>query len=130
MILNKDEAIELALSGIKLGRKNPNHLNRPIYLLNILQEWGPKIVVITDGKKGAWAYDGKKIYYQKIFKARVADTTGVGDSFGSAFLAGLMAEKNNISRALKWGMINSASVLTKVGAQNGLLTRKKLTEKL
>ncbi len=130
LVLNKDEAIELVLSGIKLGRKNPNCLNRPLYLLNILQEWGPKIVVITDGVKGAWAYDGRKIYQQKIFKAKVVDTTGVGDSFGASFLAGLIINKNNIVKALKWGMINSASVVTKVGAQNGLLNRKKLEEKL
>jgi len=129
LILNKDEAIELVLSGIKLGRRNPKFLNRPIYLLNILREWGPKIVVITNGKKGAWAYDGKKIYQQKIIRAKVLDTTGVGDSFGAAFLGGLLAT-DNINLALRWGMINSASVLTKVGAQNGLLTRKKLIKKL
>jgi len=129
LILNKDEAIELVLSGIKLGRRNPKFINRPVYLLNILREWGPKIVVITNGQKGAWAYDGKRIYQQKIIRAKVLDTTGVGDSFGAAFLGGLMAT-NNINSALKWGMINSASVLTKVGAQNGLLTYKKLIKKL
>ena len=77
LILNKDEAIELALSGIKLGRKNPNHLNRPIYLLNILHEWGTKIVLITDVKKGAYTYDWKKIYNTKILTTKVVDTTGV-----------------------------------------------------
>lgn len=130
LILNKDEAIELVLSGIKLGRKNPNHLNRPLYLLNILHEWGPKIVVITDGKKGAWAYNGATIYRQQIIRAKVLDTTGVGDSFGSAFLAGMIINKNDIQKALKWGMINSASVVTKIGAQNGLLDRQELEKKI
>ena len=130
LILNKDEAIELALSGIKLGRKNPNYLNRPLYLLNILREWGPKMIVITEGKKGAWVYDGKKIYHQKAFKAKTINTTGVGDSFGSAFLAGLIVNKNDINKALKWGMIDSASVTTKVGAQDGLLSRKELLNKI
>ncbi|OGY42830.1 MAG: hypothetical protein A2729_04840 [Candidatus Buchananbacteria bacterium RIFCSPHIGHO2_01_FULL_39_14] len=130
LILNKDEAIELALSGIKLGRKNPNYLNRPLYLLNILSEWGPKILIITNGKKGAWAYDGKNIYQQKIYPAKTVDTTGVGDAFGSSFLAGYIIEKNNIILALKWGMINSASVVNKVGAQNGLLKREIVEKKL
>jgi len=129
LMVNKDEAIELALSGVKLGRKNPNHLNRPIYLLNILQEWGPKLVIITDGKKGAWGYDGKKILRQKILRAKMINTTGVGDAFGSGFLAGLLAEKD-VSRALKWGMANSAAVLTRVGAETGLLTRKELLKKV
>ena len=130
LMLNKDEAVELVLSGIRLGRKNPNYLSRPIYLLNILHEWGPKIVIITDGDKGAWAYDGKKIYRQKIYKTKVINTVGVGDAFGSAFLGGLMAEKNNVSRALKWGVVNSGSVSTKIGAQAGLLSRNELLKKL
>ncbi|HLC89807.1 MAG TPA: carbohydrate kinase family protein [Patescibacteria group bacterium] len=130
LILNKDEAIELVLSGVKLGRRNPKSLNRPIYLLNILQEWGPKIVVITEGKKGAWAYDGKKIYRQKVVSSKTIDTTGVGDAFGSAFISGLINEKNDVGLALRWGMINSASVVTKVGAQNGLLTKNELIKKL
>ncbi|MFA6322896.1 MAG: carbohydrate kinase family protein [Candidatus Buchananbacteria bacterium] len=130
LIVNKDEAIELALSGIKLGKRNPNFLNKPIYLLNILQEWGPKLVILTDGKKGAWAYDGRTIYHQKIIKSKAINTVGVGDAFGSAFLAGLIVEKNEIKKALKWGMGNSAAVLTKMGAQNGLLVRKKLLDKI
>src|SRR3989344_5993390 len=109
LILNKDEAIELALSGIKLG---------------------PKILIITNGKKGAWAYDGKNIYQQKIYPAKTVDTTGVGDAFGSSFSAGYIIEKNNIILALKWGMINSASVVNKVGAQNGLLKREIVEKKL
>lgn len=129
LILNKDEAIELVLSGIKLGRKNPNHLNRPIYLLNILHEWGPKIILITDGKKGAYAYDGKKIYKAKILNTKVVDTTGVGDSFGSAFIAGLIDTRGQIQPSLRWGMINSGSVVAKVGAQNGIVTLKKLKDK-
>ncbi len=130
LILNKDEAIELVLSGMKVGRRNPRYLNQPLYLLNILNDWGPKIVVITDGKKGAWAYDGKKIYYQKIRKAKIINTVGVGDAFGSSFVAGLIKNKGDIKAALNWGMINSASILEHVGAQTGLLGIKDLQEKL
>ncbi|OGY43249.1 MAG: hypothetical protein A3J62_00705 [Candidatus Buchananbacteria bacterium RIFCSPHIGHO2_02_FULL_38_8] len=129
LILNKDEAIELVLSGIKVGRRNPRYLNRPIYLLNILKEWGPKVVVVTEGKKGAWVYEGNKITHQKSRKAKAIDTTGVGDAFGSSFVAGFISNKGNIAKSLKWGMINSASVVTKIGAQNGLLTLKELKNK-
>ena len=130
LILNKDEAIELVLSGITLGRKNPNHLNRPIYLLNILREWGPKIVVITDGAKGAWAFDGKKIYHQKAIKTKTVDTTGVGDAFGSSFMVGLIESNFTVIKALRWGAVNSAAVTRAVGAQNGLLSAAKLKEKI
>jgi ribokinase len=126
LILNKDEAIELVLTGLKLGRRNPAHLNKPMYLLNILREWCPAVVVITDGSRGAWAYDGNKIYRQKATKHKTVDTTGVGDAFGAAFIAGYIANAGNVQQALQWGIVNSGSTVTKIGAQNGLLSRQQL----
>lgn len=128
--LNKDEAIELALSGIRLGKRSPKFLNKPLYLLNILSEWGPKTVVITDGERGAYALAGGKIFRQKSVRRKVADTTGVGDAFGAAFIAGLGATKGSVPLALRWGATNAASVLTKVGAQQGILTRAELLNQL
>ncbi len=129
LILNKDEAIELALSGIKMGRKNPSYLNKPLYLLNILHEWGPKIVIITEGVKGSWVFDGKNILRQKAMKTKVINTTGVGDAFGSSFVAGLIL-KNSIKKSLKMAAINSASVCSKIGAQTGLLKKNEIFKKL
>lgn len=130
LILNKDEAIELVLSGVRLGRKSPNHLNRPVYLLNILSEWGAKNVIITEGKKGSWVYDGQKIYRQKALKSKAVDTTGAGDAFGSSFVAGLILKNGNVQLALKLATLNSGSVVGKIGAQNGLLTLNKINNKL
>lgn len=129
LTLNKDEAIELVLSGVTVGSRNPTHLNKPMYLLNILHEWGPSIVVITEGKKGAWIYDGNEMHHQKIKKSKVVDTTGVGDAFGATFVAGYQYT-GDPKKAAQWSMINTASVVQKVGAQNGLLTKKDITKKL
>lgn len=126
LILNKDEAIELVLSGIKVGRRSPNYLSRPLYLLNILKDWGPKIVVITEGKRGAYAFDGKNIYQQKAKRTKAADTTGVGDAFGSAFLAGFISSRGDIKKSLEWGILDSASVCSQIGSQNGLLTLEEM----
>jgi len=130
LILNKDEAIELVLSGMTFGRKTPTHLNKPLYLLNIIKDWGPKIVVITDSKKGGYAYEGKKIVKILPLRKKVVDTTGVGDAFGSAFVASLIGQPNNIKEALKWGIINSNNVITKVGAQGGIVTKLEMEKKL
>jgi len=97
-----------------------------MYLLNILREWGSRVVVITDGHKGAWAYDGKKIYRQKATKHKTVDTTGVGDAFGAGFVAGFIDQSADINQALQWGVVNSGSAVAKIGAQNGLLTRQQL----
>ncbi len=128
LILNKDEAIELVLSGVRY-LKGDKSLNRTENLLKVLKEWGPKIVVITEGKKGALVYDGQKIYRAKAFGKKVLDTTGVGDAFGSSFIGGLIISKGKTIEALKYGVVNSGSVAAHIGAQNGLLKRSEIKKK-
>ncbi len=121
LILNKDEAIELVVSDKKYRSCDYNFLNNVRNLLKILKEWGPKIVVITNGKHGADAFDGEKFYHQKVLKEkRRVDTTGVGDAFGSTFVAGLEVYQD-IKRAMHLAARNTASVISKQGAQNGLI---------
>lgn len=126
LILNQDEAIQLALSDLEIKEKKID-LNDVKNLLPLIKNYGPKIVVITCGKDGAWAYDGVKMYYAAIIEnqARV-DTTGVGDAFGSSFVAGLELFKCDIDKAMKLGILNTSSVVAAPGAQNGLLRKEDL----
>lgn len=110
--VNKDEAIELALSA---GYKTTKIKE----LLKIIKNWGPKIVIITDGPKGASAYDGNKIYAVKALPIKGINTTGAGDSFGSTFVAGYMKGKG-VDFSLRAAIINSNYVIQKIGAQIGL----------
>ncbi|MDD5626545.1 MAG: carbohydrate kinase family protein [Patescibacteria group bacterium] len=120
LILTLDEAIELVLS------KNKNFSLLAGNIARELFSWGPKIVVITEGARGASAYDGKELNFQEAIKAsKVADTTGAGDAFSAAFL-GAIALGKDIRTALLWGVKNGASVLKDYGAQSGLLTRKEI----
>jgi sugar/nucleoside kinase (ribokinase family) len=48
------------------------------------------------------------------------ERTGAGDAFGSGCLSALIKGKD-ITEALLWGTVNSASVIGYVGAQRGLL---------
>lgn len=95
-----------------------------------LHALGPKIVVITDGPEGAYAYDGSEMWHGPMYPdpKPPVDRTGAGDSFSSTFTSALALEKT-IPEALSWGPINSMSVVQHIGAQKGLLTREKL-EKL
>jgi len=124
LIVNKDEAIELVVSR-KLYRKKPfEFLNKIENLIKIIHSWGPETVVITNGKYGAFAYDGEKLYRQPVIKEKErVDTTGVGDAFGSSFVAGLELYGGDIQKAMRLAAKNSASVISKQGAQNGLLSR-------
>jgi len=100
-------------------------------LLKKMHELGPKIVVITDGPKGAYAYDGNETYFIKPYPDPKPpyDRTGAGDAFSSTFASALLLGKT-IPEALAWGGINAMSVVQKVGAQQGLLTQEKIEEYL
>lgn len=91
-------------------------------LLMAARHLGPKVVVITDGEKGSYAYDGREFWKCGITDTPVVERTGAGDSFATAFLAALNHGKG-VAEAIRWGTMNSASVITKVGPQAGLLTK-------
>jgi len=123
LIVNKDEAIELALS----FKKNRTGLNQIKNLLVALASLGPRIVVITNGRHGADAIGENKIYHQPIVKEKKRlDTTGVGDAFGSSFVAGLELYHNDIKRALFLAAKNSAAEISRQGAQQGLLRKQEI----
>lgn len=99
-------------------------------LLTGLRALGPNIVVITDGPNGAYTFDGTTFLSMPIYPdpTEPYERTGAGDAFASTFTSAL-ALGLDIGTALTWGPINSMSVVQKVGAQGGLLTREQL-EKL
>lgn len=120
LICNKDEATELVSS--HSNSFPPIKLNDIRFLLKELKKYVPGYVVITNGERGSMAYDGKKIYQQKIIKVKkIVNTTGVGDAFGSSFVAGMQLYKGNIKQALFLGAKNASSVVGSKGAQQGLL---------
>lgn len=90
-------------------------------LLHALHAEGPRVVVVTDGSRGAYAFDGKRCWQMGIFPAKVVEMTGAGDSFATAFVAALHHGKG-VDEALRWGSANSTSVIGQIGPQAGLLT--------
>jgi sugar/nucleoside kinase (ribokinase family) len=120
LILNKDEAIELCLSAKKKGTIAK--------MLKIIHQWGPKKIVITDGEKGAYVYDGKKIYFDRPHHKKPKDTTGAGDCFGSTFITGLIKTKGDIIKSMRLAIRNTTSLVFTPGAQEGLLNWKQLNK--
>lgn len=127
LTLNKDEAVSLVLTHREHASKPYEFLADSKNLLNLLHSWGPNIVVITNNEHGADAYDGVNYFHQPVVPNKVkADTTGLGDAFGSSFIAGLMRYEGDIKKSLLLAAHNAASVLGQQGAQNGLLVAKDL----
>jgi sugar/nucleoside kinase (ribokinase family) len=126
LFLNKDESIEIISN---LPEKYSNkELDKEKFLAKTLYELGAKIVVITDGIRGAWAYDGEKQLFVPGEEVNAVDSTGAGDSFGSAYLAAHIKEKA-IGECLEWGIANSSSVVQHYGAIGGLLREEEIISK-
>lgn len=126
VFLNKDESMEI------ISKLNPDisegDLNNEEILIKELQKINSKIAVITDGIRGAWAFDGKELLHEDAHAVKAVDSTGAGDSFGSAFLAAYIKGRN-IKECLKWGIANSSSVVGHYGSIEGLLDENKMSEK-
>ena len=113
----------------------PNLLRGPIphenIFLNIrsffkeILSLGTKTVVVTDGKYGVYVAHGDTIYFYPSIKTEVVDTLGAGDSFGSCFV-GCRLQGDSIPDALRYGIVNSSSVISHFGAKPGLLTKAEL----
>jgi len=85
-----------------------------------LINFGPKMIVITLGKKGSIVVTEKEVIETPAFKIIPVDTTGAGDTFNAAFIyshiiKGLDIEKSSI-------IANAAAALKclKLGAQAGM----------
>ncbi|MCX6702600.1 MAG: carbohydrate kinase family protein [Candidatus Wolfebacteria bacterium] len=141
VILNREEASYL--TGADYGDKKK--------IFSVLDEAVKGIIVMTDGANGLEISDGFKIYEAGIFKEReVVDRTGAGDAFGSGFVAGLIKRLKDckisklqnsdggksaicgqqlaIEYAIRLGSANATSVIEKIGAKPGILTKTEFEE--
>jgi len=87
-------------------------------------------IVITDGKHGAYAYDGKKFYLCPQFPATVVSTLGAGDAFASTFCAALDRTNSDIGKSLMYASVNAASIVANFGASEGFLTFGEIEKEL
>jgi sugar/nucleoside kinase (ribokinase family) len=117
LILNKDEA-DLCLGEVSTGKQ-----------LKAIRRLGAEIAVITAGAEGAYIDNGQGIYHMGIASGQLTDPTGAGDSFSVGLVGGLILGKS-LEESCKWGMVNSASVLEKIGANQGLLSHSQLEKEL
>ncbi len=126
LVLNEGEAA--ALTGVSF--------KKPEQVFKKLDKLTPGIVAITSGPKGVVVSDGRFVYKAGTFRERkIIDRTGAGDAYGSGFVAGLIrtnetckvkgvCEPHNIEYAIRLATANATSVVEKLGATEGTLTRR------
>ena len=135
VVMNKEEASMTTGVQVRPDTKTEKFSQEVVHedikkMLVALKIKDYQVVVITDGSKGAYAYDGKKFYYCPTFPSEVVSTLGAGDSFASTFCATLFRNGKDIGNALMYGSVNSASVVSKFGATEGLLTFEEIESRL
>ncbi|OHA20135.1 MAG: hypothetical protein A2849_03555 [Candidatus Taylorbacteria bacterium RIFCSPHIGHO2_01_FULL_51_15] len=96
-------------------------------MLADLAALGPKMVIMSDGPRGAFIFDGNNYRFMPIYPDPKPpyERTGAGDAFASTITSAL-ALGMPIEQALSWGPINAMSVVQQIGAQRGLLSRPEL----
>lgn len=135
VVMNKEEACMATGIQVRPDTKTEKFSHEIIHtdiknMLTTLKVKDYQIVVITDGKKGAYAFDGEKFYFCETFPSEVVSTLGAGDAFASTFCAALKKTDLNIGKSLMYASVNSASVVSNFGATEGLLTFEEIEERL
>jgi ribokinase len=117
LVVNKEEAQRILNS-------TSHKMNE---LLTGLHQLGSKKVMITDNRNGAFAFDGTNTFFIPMYpdEREPVERTGAGDAFTSSITAAI-ALGIPFEEALLWGPVNSMSVVQKIGAQEGLLSRKEI----
>lgn len=83
--------------------------------------------IVTRGSKGVMIYKNSKKIEIPSIKVEAVDTTGAGDSFNGA-LATALSEGAEIEEACRFANVVGAISVTKLGAQNGMPTKKEVEE--
>lgn len=107
-----------------------NEEQDPKVLMDSLHALGPKIIVMTDGIKGAYAREENgDMWFMGIYPHTPKERTGAGDAYEST-ITSCLALGMSLQDALLWAPINAMAVTQEIGAQKGLLAQDKLKEYL
>ena len=108
-----------ALSGVKAD------FNRPDTLVSMYQKIKKKHlsteIIITLGAKGVMYFINNQIKISPSLKVEAVDTTGAGAAFRAAF-AYIIAQENDLEKAIKYGCIAGSLTTTKLGGRTGIPT--------
>lgn len=97
--------------------------------LRLLRHWNPCLLTVTVGRQGAVALDGDDFIAVDGFSIHAVDTTGAGDVFRGAFIAGML-EGMPTRQLLRFANAAAALSCTRLGALDGVPTREAVEQLL
>jgi len=77
-------------------------------------EYDLELAVVTQGERGALAYDGTTVVEQSTIRTETVDGVGTGDAFVGGFLASWFSD-GTVETALEWGTATAALKRTMTG---------------
>lgn len=98
---------------MQTGNRDPEESVRSLQL-----KFG-RTVVVTAGENGAYCKTTDQEFYQPAFKVEVVDTTGAGDVFHGAFMAGL-AQNWTLPQILEFASAVAAMKCRSLGGRAGI----------
>lgn len=99
-------------------------------LCSYMTKLGPRVISLTDGGNGAYAYTDNILFHIPSFRdTGKKEKTGAGDAYASGFLSGYLTTKN-VEESMRWGSVNAYMAMQQVGAQVGLITQEELLNTL
>lgn len=120
--------IEVLFVNIQEAQKILQEANPDIkYILGKLKDLGVGICVVTDGRNGSYGIgkDGKMFQISCASQNKPKERTGAGDAYAAGFLFGYL-DGRLTRECMKYGAINAESVISQIGAQQGLLSREQI----
>jgi sulfofructose kinase len=97
--------------------------------LRVLRGWTPGLLTVTVGARGSVALDGDHFVRVNGFPVHAVDTTGSGDVFRGAFIAGLL-QRLGTADLLRFANAAAAVSCTRAGALDGVPTVHELQKLL
>lgn len=120
LVVNETEAAFLSAQPVETEAEVEKAARR-------LMEMGAKTVIITLGKRGAFALNKSEKVLVPAFKVDAVDTTSAGDVFCGSFAVAL-TEGKNLHQSLVFASAASAICVTRIGAQPSAPTREEIDE--
>lgn len=91
----------------------------------LLRKYGPQEVVVTDGERGAWYWDGRRSLHRPAYSVDVVDTTGAGDVFHGAYLFAHL-QGWGPARRLAFASATAALKCRRAGGRAGIPSREEV----
>jgi ribokinase len=108
------------------GLAGGGHEMTLVAFFDALSRMGPRFVVVTDGRNGAFLGTPDAIHFcPAVRETKVMGTAGAGDAFNATFGA-CIALGHRPEDALRAAAVNAASVVRHADTQTGLLTHEKI----